>query len=364
MKKYLTILLTVFAFTFFQNNIHAQINTEFAPDHAAWWHYHSAWFGPTGSFGLNHSSVKGDTLLQGVTAKIIQQDLFLQTINSNNSTTVDTSTARNLFVYDAGDTVFIFNENFNRFTPLFVFNVNEGDTVCLPVVPDLDGNADLRPNPIANGDTCFCFQIDSIRMVLYDTTYLKTFYQHALIDSNQFEAWPVYNWRHSLVGGQGGWQIIGAYAQKIAGLYGGFLPQRLQLGVGRPTQDTLIYSHGYAFKCYEDDSTAIHILDSHGTDCYFDITTNLTTIDPNIDFIQVYPNPNDGFLTLESSNPFSKSTRISISDLSGRTLKNYDAPVGKSKISLSLKDLSSGIYLLRFEADGRSLYKKVVVQQR
>ena len=356
MKKYLILFLTILAFAYAQKSIYAQSDSIFAPPNAEWWH--------DMDYGMRtnkiHSEVVGDTLIQNIIAKKIKQTKYMRTWLQNNTFTVDTFSPNYLYIYDAVDTVFVFNANFNRFTPLFVFNVNVGDTVCLPI---LGSQPDLRPNPIANGDTCFCFQIDSIATVLYDTTYLTTYFQHALFDSNMFEAWPVYNWCGDATGGVLEFTKA-AYAKKIGGLFGGFLPQKLSSGIAKPTLDTIPNYYEYALRCYDEDSFAIHIFYGSNTNCYFDQPTGIAAIDPKLDFIKIYPNPNFGQLTLEASHPFGKNTSISISDLSGKTLKRWNASIGQSKISLSLKDLSSGMYLLKFDSDGRSLYKKVVVQKR
>lgn len=170
-----------------------------------------------------------------------------------------------------------------------MFNVQEGDTVCLPVF-----GADLRPNPIAGGDTCFCFVIDSIGTFLYDTIFLQTFFEHSLasVDTQNpnywYQSdWPVYNWAPSLTGTN---VPTGAYTRKTGGLLGGLLPTSNMPGVAKPTSDSMTYS-GYGLRCYEDDAIAIHLAQLHGEQCLFDTTTAISNVSSLNALVSFYPNP-------------------------------------------------------------------------
>src|SRR5690606_30940263 len=102
------------------------------------------------------------------------------------------------------DTVFFYNSIFNRFTPLYIFNAQEGDTICLPVIPAPEaGYNDLRIHPLT-GDTSFCFRIDSIRTEMFDGVPLRVFYTYAIGEYSTastigFLEYPSYNWSAGLL---------------------------------------------------------------------------------------------------------------------------------------------------------------------
>src|SRR5690606_31727535 len=62
------------------------------------------------------------------------------------------------------------------------------------------------------GDSTFCFIVDSIRAVLYDQHLLRTYYTRSYRQNNTIEL----NWGPPQRGG---------YADRIGGLFTGFLPQ-------------------------------------------------------------------------------------------------------------------------------------------
>lgn len=77
----------------------------------------------------------------------------------------------NFFIYNNEDTVFLYDRNVGDFTLLYIFNLNEGDTVCIRV-----------PNPELPGMD-FSYIIDSIKTEYYDTIQLRSYYNHTLLPS-------------------------------------------------------------------------------------------------------------------------------------------------------------------------------------
>jgi hypothetical protein len=160
---------------------------------AEWWYY-AATFHPNGDGSTRNTFqavVTKDTLIQGISCR--QIDMIHRFARRGLDGSIQPSSVKSPFYfYEHEDTIFVYNEIFNRFTPLYVYNVNDGDTVCLPVPPA--PVPDLRLNPIS-GDTSFCFVVDFVRSVLYDTTYLRTYYTRALVENNGSETlFPTYNW--------------------------------------------------------------------------------------------------------------------------------------------------------------------------
>lgn len=316
-----------------------QTDSTFAPAGAEWWH-DGAFYPTWDEDNLKYSFVSGDTSINGQECQIIQQWNY-QKSNFMDIFSISVIDDGAIYVYEQQDTVFVFNSNFQRFTPLYVFNVAEGDTVCLPVIGD-----DLRPNPYANGDTCFCFVVDSVRMVLYDTTYLETVFEHSLTDSLQMGIFdfPVYNWCPSLTGNT---TPNGAYARKTGALFGGLLSVANAQMVEKPTHDTLLNSFiGNGLRCYEEPGLGIHVAQSYNENCMFDTTTaipNLYTLKNILDF---YPNPVENEMHLSFNTPTKDKVFLTVTDALGRTVKRLNISKGSNKIIISLKGNAPGIYYL------------------
>ncbi len=80
--------------------------------------------------------------------------------------------------------------------------------------------------------------------------------------------------------------------------------------------------------------------------------------------VTVAPNPlAGGFVTLRYSLPKAGPARISIFDIAGRTVERRTVLASRTGVvSLDLRDLSAGVYLVRFDADRFTTTHKLVVQ--
>ncbi len=166
MKKYIYLILLLIL----PNLSFSQVDyTSFAPEGAAWWHGNMTLVGSTDIllYGVN-SKVIGDTLIQDRTAAIVEMTHY-QRWNSNQN--LDSVTYDPYYIASTEDTVFVYNTYFDKFTPLYIFNVEKGDTLCLPVIPHPfkePDNFESWYNPIAEADSMFCIIVDSVKMVLYE----------------------------------------------------------------------------------------------------------------------------------------------------------------------------------------------------
>lgn len=311
---------------------------------------------------INYATVEGDTVIDGHQAGIIRQVNYERSTHSGGQqtgTTFQTIPDDNLYFYATADTVFMYNNNFNRFTPLFVYNVNEGDTVCLPVF-----NSDLRPNPYAHGDTCFCIIIDSIRTVLYDTTYLTTYFEHSLVgnDTQNWGNFPIANWSGFMMP----YVPSGSYARKIGNTFGPFLPVSVQQGIlNKPTTDSFHYQENDGLRCYQDNNVAIHIQYNNAFGCLFDTTNTLgihRTL-PMDNLIQVFPNPASTTLHIQMKKTVSTTATVSLSDIFGREVYNNKLEKGLNSTDISVAKLPAGIYYLLVAVDGRRYSKTVVIRK-
>lgn len=312
---------------------------------------------------INYAAIEGDTVINGHQTGIIRQVNYERSTHSGGpqtGTTFQTIPGDNLYFYATADTVFMYNNNFHRFTPLFVYNVNEGDTVCLPVF-----NSDLRPNPYANGDTCFCIIIDSIRTVLYDTTYLTTYFEHSLVgnDTLTWGNFPIANWSGPMMP----YVPTGSYARKIGNTFGTFLPVSVQQGIlNKPTTDSFSYQDNGELRCYQDNNVAIHLQYNDTFGCLFDTTSSLgihQTLPLDEQLIQVFPNPASTTLHILSEKPFSQSATISLADIFDRKIYQAALQKGLKNTDISVTELPAGIYYLILQQGEKRYSKKIIISK-
>jgi len=332
----------------------------FAPLNAEWWYYNSTTDGPFSPFPgavthtTFHTRAASDTIINGQTCVKLTT---AYNARSNRPTSPSSSSGflKEFYFYDNTDTVFIYNENFNRFTPLYVFNVAEGDMVCLPVPPS--GAPDLRLNPIS-GDTSFCFIVDSIRIRIYDTTHLRTYYTRALVKDtgNSFlPAYPAYNW------GAFFWDTTaqlytGVYTERILG---NFFPNRLV----RPVPDIPVFNT-YApygvLRCYSDSLYHIKL----STEACDSITTpaplSIHEIKTETDFAWLYPNPATNSVQISLAHPMAHATDVFLYDLSGRQLRRFNLPPNEQSADIDLSGMAAGTYIVILQSGSRYYYKLTV----
>src|SRR5690606_3744893 len=122
MKRLSTILLLLFFLTQ-TNSSYAQ--GDFAPIGATW--YYSWASNEMQDVGYFIYESAGDTTSQGQVCRNIKGTLYSKA--NTPSAEVDTSDYPGLCVYSNPDTVFYYDVDLNRFLPLYIFNVNVGDTV-------------------------------------------------------------------------------------------------------------------------------------------------------------------------------------------------------------------------------------------
>jgi len=104
--------------------------------------------------------------------------------------------------------------------------------------------------------------------------------------------------------------------------------------------------------CHYDDSTA----DVCSEDYWFE---HLETAEKLLEDLRFYPNPANNELNIV--NPSQEMLRTELLDLNGRKLNEWS--IGPSVGTITLPEIGSGIYLLRFELpDGRSVRRQLVKQ--
>ena len=317
------LLLAFLAFGFVQTT---QGQSTFPESGAQWYH--------TMDYGSFRSKVVGDTVIQGVQAKKIVQEALVkdpqifQGLHVKNLPT--------LYAYTDSDTAWVYNELFNRFTPLYIFNAQEGDSICLPVLNEGAGTYFSVGNP---SDSNFCFVVDSVRMVSYGSVSLKTFFTRAYTKGNQ----PLLNW---------GTEEKGAYAEKIGSVLSGFMP----LCVGNNNCVSLAtetLQSARELRCYYEELLSFSLV---GNDCKNGgISVSVKGLEQE-PAVSIRPNPAKDFIRLETKGNI-KSGKVEIFNITGQSV------LSTSRIpeTLDVSELSSGIYFIRINIPNQSVVSQKII---
>lgn len=300
--------------------------SNFPSDSASWYHEMN--------YGSFHSYVVGDTIIQNTHAKRIRQEALVKQPWFNLGLKV--YNLPNVYVYSTADTTFIFNPIFNRFTPLYIFNAQEGDSICLPLLQAGGGSSYIG----SMGDSTFCFVVDSIRIVKYDTAMLKTFYTHSFTKTNQIKL----NW---------GTTQFGAYAERIGAVFSGLVPHCVS-NFSCATLASDNYQGAGALRCYSDEAYSIKLVN----DCANGgISVSVDNVAKEIS-LKISPNPAKDFIRIDFDQPEKISSIVLINAL-GQSVFSSNKP----QSNISLKHLPEGIYFLKIILDGgNSFTEKTVVR--
>jgi hypothetical protein len=334
MKKILLVILL--SFVAFKG--HAQ-NT-FAPVGAEWWYagtlknyYYDE---PFDTRWADHMVSVKDTTILNASCRMLEAIRYQK---SDASPTTAAIVKRDTFyVYDNVDTVFIYDSKISNFTPLYIFNVLPGDTLCF-----------RQPNSQAINPG-FCIMIDSVVTELYDTTHLKSYYNHNI--SGSF-TWGDFSGTSS---------TKAKYTEKIGGNWGNmgsFLPMNTYSNPEHPKDNNLLPTG--SFRCYNDPGTVIKMVNG-ACDYIPDATVGIHEPDQSNNHFDLYPNPSTGLVTLESKWPFTTGASLLVSDISGREIKKITLPEDELKVEINLNTTQNGIYFLRLDNGKTKYYQKIIIQ--
>lgn len=319
----------------------------FAPVGAEWW-YGSSPFGSTvnipGSW-LQHVQSVGDTTIVGISCRKLTVEGTIPVRPS------DAVFKNPFYIYDNTDTVFVFSERQSRFIPLYIFNVQQGDTVCL---------SGLFHN---FGDSTFCYIVDSVGTELVGTSHLKAVYIHSL-SRNSFSS---VNWGSSPpTDPTPPWQGKGKYIERLGGVW----PQTGQ------TTKPVFGSFFPALTVHPADIGSIKITDIPYGDfrCYSDAThfVKLDTVACDRQYLglkdfqaatgcTVFPNPARDRLIIRADAAFELHTRCVLYNVAGQLLLERALPAGHKEEVLSLSGIPAGLYYMAISRGEGKYYQKIIL---
>ncbi|HLS71225.1 MAG TPA: T9SS type A sorting domain-containing protein [Chitinophagaceae bacterium] len=358
MKRYVHILLISILpiISFAQSD-----STIFAPVGAEWWHGNINLYNPITNYYHVYSKSVGDTIINGKLASKIEMERYVKA--THYTVVVDTIPLEPMYVSSTEDTVFIYNTYFDDFTPLYVFNVEEGDTLCLPVIPHpyISPNFESWYNPIAEKDSFFCIIIDSIRMGTYGDAYFETIFTRDIseINTNHKIKYPAYNFAQGYYkepehspGNKNG------YARNIGTLAQSFAPAPIKpYWVLENGMDTISFNfyqqRRIGFRCYKDD-----IMEAIFQQCNVISSVNIEEQQNNPLSLNIYPNPANEKVEISFDN-FEKEAIIELYDINGRLIKTYKTSQATFEINTS--SFNNGIYLIKVQTGAFTQTQKLSI---
>jgi len=283
---------------------------DFAPIGARW-HYDSSMDGTRPIYGAYRLyEVVGDTMVSGKACKVIRQSL-----NSNNGS----QALSDVFVYEQNDTVFYYNGRLQKFSALYIFNAEPGDTLTFDTPNDFP--------PRFASQLTWRVVVDSIVPVTYGNETLRSFYTSPIVTNDT--SLSFYSFHRP-------------YVEKLGGTFL-FLHQPYVIFPGWDGP----------LRCYGDSLRSINLL---GIRCDSVTGTGIEQKSP-LDQIRFFPNPVMTELIIESG--VQKEVFYGLYDLSGRLLTEGRLENGRQTIDLHL--WANGLYVIRFYASGFHRMERLVI---
>ena len=90
------------------------------------------------------------------------------------------------------------------------------------------------------------------------------------------------------------------------------------------------------------------------------VSTSISNLNDEKNNFSVYPNPTNDFVTIELKNIVVDKITISLTDLSGRKIKQWNLMNAKSEKQLSLNEVASGCYFINVNYENNLLTKKII----
>lgn len=370
MKKIFTSCMCILAF-FIYEKAQAQTTNDFAPLGAEW-HYKTVngWTS-NGTERIKKYKVIATDMVNGKSIKTIQNTVIHTNLNGINYESIDTVITYDS-VYVENDTLFIYNPIFGKYTPLNVYDVNEGDTISLPIT---DVSTVVGNNP---EDSMMRFIIDSIRMVNYGGVILETYYTSSddgginwdgLITEFQYSTHrPSLNWTHS-------WTDHSLTNPNDTTFHptrrinsGGYTRLFGGIGMGlKPTKNTIAFMDNLdsyilvdTITCYQDNAISFNLSSLDCDSLRYNMPVNIEELS-SLGALNVYPIPASDVIHIQNDKPFVKGSQMYLIDILGKQMTPTIAIQNSNSNTIDIKMLQSGIYILIIESAGKQYYRKVKI---
>jgi hypothetical protein len=326
-----------------------QAQNTFAPLGAEWWYGGDSYdYTPQIFEGItlryfwtDHLKVTNDTTINNIPCRQLLAERKMVAYTPTDTIHIEKDTT--YFVYDNTDTAFIYYPSLAIFRPLYIFNVQEHDTVRMQ-----------NPYPnFALEDTVFTYVVDSIRTPMVGTLALKTIYTHPLRLNDA--AFSYINW---------GSASTGAYCEKLgihAGTSNGLLPVYINAAFDGAAFMTFPYGK---LRCYTDSFLTIHN-DTLTCDSLWVLNDNTVSVQSirNISSqLAVYPNPAKDQITISSEPALEDDLDINITDISSHLLFHTVMIKRTSSLKIDVSGYVPGIYIISLQNKYGQYYSKMVIR--
>jgi Fe-S cluster assembly iron-binding protein IscA len=261
------------------------------------WHYDVSANNPFMS--LQRYSHTKDTSIQGKHVRVIEE--YIKNQNGKNKFS-------KLYIYENGDTVFLYNFNKNKFLRFLIFNAPIGSVLELDVVEELEGF------PVQN----FTLRVNDIQIKYIDGIPLK-YYQASIVS-------PFILSNINLV-----------FMDKI-GWFNSFYPILLP-------QTTNTFGGLRCFRNNEIDTNYTNV------PCNFMYMLSLSSLEKKLP-LHVYPNPSADILNLDFDSRINDFT-VNIMNINGVQMHSSN-----NQRSINVKDYSPGLYYLILKTETQLVVKK------
>lgn len=385
MKKLCTTLLLLMA------GISTFAQAEFAPVGAKWTYYKQTYQnGPSGIEKFVTYTCDSSYTSEGRTIKRIQSEIRQQTVTYDNALSKyvfsnRTTEYKTDSLYEQNDTVFLYNRLFEKYTPLYLFNVQAGDTITLPVFDTVLADAWYHFSDFVTAfDSTFTFRVTAVDTINYNGNELKTIFTEPVfeIDWSNYTYWdmhqtfkPVSNWgtgfatlmlKNPNPPGSGPDSFMlqvpqGGYARTLGGLGAGLAPEHSIMFNSNTIADG--YYHKFTpMICYEDSAFNYFNSPSSQENCdTFKVNTPLSLKQINAaSNIKIYPNPAQNILHIDVAKS-GRDMHVKVVNLLGSVVIDH-VVLKEQQNTINISALNNGIYLAVIETGGTRYYYKFVKQ--
>ena len=310
MKKVIFLFIVIiFAF----KTLKAQTN--FAPINSVW---HSESIPDMDIEGMNYYKyeTQKDTIYFGQNCKKIAG----KTVRYSPSKYTTVSLSPEYF-YTNGDTVFYYNHHYNRFFPIYIFNVKSGDSLVMHI-----------PMPFSGiKDTTFTIYIDSVKTINVAGQNLRK-----VFTSRPKFTKPPYFYLDDYIERVGALKAIGIIGFS---LFDGF-------------------GNSGGLRCYADDSLTLSFKSGGMSFCEYLLPLKVNNVN-GIGKFSISPNPAATAINFQLPNT-SSIEHLSIRNMQGQVvLSRAKALIGNS---IDVSNLANGVYFLSITIDGITNYQTIIIQ--